>query len=346
MERRMEHETTYGQYDSAAELCDSVNRLYAGCTELKEQIRNVIVGRDELIDSVLCCFLAGGHCITKAAPGLAKGLVAKSISQGAGLKFRRIQFTPDLTPSDITGAFIRREVVAGAEDTEAFLRGPIFANLILANELDQAPPKTQALLLHAMSQGEVVVTGRTYQLDEPFFVLATKNSDEDKPAFPLPHSALDRFMLMIDIAYPPANQEHAIAKRNVANCKAPIEPVLTREDVAAFQETVRGAVINDFVVGYCIRLVRATRVEDPYATEMGKNYLKCGAGPRAGQHMVLAAKARALMKGRPGPCFDDVRLVAKAVLRHRLILSAVAASDGVDVEQILDDLIQRVPIPK
>ncbi len=346
MEGRMEHDTAYGRCNTTAELSDSVNRVYVGCTDLKQQIRKVIVGRDELIDSVLCCFLAGGHCITNATPGLAKGLLAKSISQGAGLKFRRIQFTPDLTPPDITGAFIRRNGGVGAEDNGAFLEGPIFANVILANELDQAPPKTQALVLHAMSQGEVVVTGRTYQLDEPFFVLATRNSDEEEPAFPLHQAALDRFMLMIDIAYPSANQEHAIAKKNVANCKASIEPVLTREDVAAFQETVRGAVINDFVVGYCIRLVRATRADDPYATEMGKNYLKFGAGTRAGQHMVLAAKARALMSGRPEACFDDVRMVARAVLRHRLILSAVAASDGVDVEQILDDLIQRVPIPK
>jgi len=346
MDKVMENKPAQVQIKSPAEQPDLVNRLHTGCAKLKEQIRSVIVGRKELIDSVLCCLLAGGHCITKAVPGLAKGLLAKSISQAAALKFRRIQFTPDLTPSDMTGALIRREAAGEAQGNDAFLKGPIFANVILAGELDQAPPKTQALLLHAMSQGEVVVTGRTYQLDEPFFVFATRNPNEEEPAFPLPQAALDRFMFMIDIAYPPANQEHTIAKHSAANPRDTIEPVLTRADVAAFQKTVRDAVIDNLVVGYCIRLIRATRADDPYATEMVKKYLKCSAGTRAGQHMVLAAKARALMSGYPAPCFDDVRMVAKAVLRHRLILGTRARTDGIDVEQILDDLVQHVPIPK
>jgi MoxR-like ATPase len=325
---------------------DLMTRLHKGYVNLKQQIHNVIIGQDEVIDSVLCCILAQGHCIVQGVPGLAKTLLVHSISEALMLKFNRIQFTPDLMPSDITGTDIIQEDPESRQRRYEFIRGPIFSNVILADEINRTPPKTQAALLQAMQEREVTAAGRTYKLDTPFFVMATQNPIEQEGTYPLPEAALDRFMFMVYIDYPSAKEEHMIVKQTTTVQKQTVEQVLKRDDILLFQEIVRMAPISDVVIGYCVKLARGTRPEDPLATEMVKKYLKWGAGPRAGQFMTLGAKARALIKGRVSPSFDDVKIVSKLVLRHRIIPNFNAEADGVSVEQILDDLVQHVPPPK
>ena len=325
---------------------DLMGRLHTGYVNLKQQIHSVIVGQDEVIDSVIYCMLAGGHCIVQGVPGLAKTLLVHSISETLRLKFNRIQFTPDLMPSDITGTDIIQEDPQSRQRRYEFVKGPIFANVILADEINRTPPKTQAALLQAMQEREVTAAGRTYKLDVPFFVLATQNPIEQEGTYPLPEAALDRFMFMVYIDYPPAKEEHLIVKQTTTSRKLTVQHVLNKEDMLLFQEIVRMAPVSDMVIAYCVKLARATRPNNPLATEMVKKYLKWGAGPRAGQYMTLGAKAKALIKGRVTPSFDDVKLVSKLVLRHRIIPNFNAEADGVSVEAILDDLVCNVPLPK
>ncbi|MHC4478324.1 MAG: AAA family ATPase [Planctomycetota bacterium] len=331
MERATEQTVGKTRGVQALDENDLMTRLHKGYVSLKQQIHSVIVGQDEVIDSVLCCMLAQGHCIVQGVPGLAKTLLVHSISDALMLQFNRIQFTPDLMPSDITGTDIIQEDPESRQRRYEFVRGPIFANVILADEINRTPPKTQAALLQAMQEREVTASGRTYKLDEPFFVLATQNPIEQEGTYPLPEAALDRFMFMIYIDYPSAKEEHLIVKQTTTVQKQAVERVLKRDDILLFQEIVRMAPISEVVIAYCVKLARATRPEDPLATEMVKKYLKWGAGPRAGQFMTLGAKARALIKGRVSPSFDDVKTASKLVL---------------SVEQILDDLVQHVPPPK
>jgi MoxR-like ATPase len=321
-------------------------RLHKGYGDLKKQIHKVVVGQDEVIDSMLCCMLAAGHCIVQGVPGLAKTLMVHSVAEALKLKFNRIQFTPDLMPSDITGSDIIQRDPQTKQRKYEFVKGPIFANVILADEINRTPPKTQAALLQAMQEREVTVTGRTYKLDEPFFVLATQNPIEQEGTYPLPEAALDRFMFMIYIDYPTGKEEHLIVKQTTTKKKATVERVLTQDDMVLFQEIVRMAPVSDAVITYCIKLARATRPTDLLATTMVKKYLKWGAGPRAGQYMTLGAKARALINGRVSPSFDDVRSVSKLVLRHRIIPNFNAEADGISVHEILDDLVEEVPLPK
>jgi len=323
-----------------------IAHLHDGYAKLKEQIHSVIIGQDEVIDSVLCCMLAGGHCIVQGVPGLAKTLLVHSISDALKLKFSRIQFTPDLMPSDITGTDIIQEDPESRRRSYEFVKGPIFANVILADEINRTPPKTQAALLQAMQEREVSAAGRTYKLDEPFFVLATQNPIEQEGTYPLPEAALDRFMFMVYIDYPDAQQEHTIVKETTTSKIKSVERVLSEDDVVLFEEIVRMAPVSEMVIAYCVSLARATRPGNGLATDMVNKYLKWGAGPRAGQFMTLGAKARALLKGRATPSFDDVKIVSRLVLRHRIIPNFNAEADGVSVEAILDDLVERVPLPK
>ena len=323
-----------------------ITKLHDGYTKLKQQVHRVIVGQDKVIDSTLCCMLAGGHCIVQGVPGLAKTLMVHSISEAMSLSFNRIQFTPDLMPSDITGADIIQRDAQSKQRKFEFVRGPIFANIVLADEINRTPPKTQAALLQAMQEREVTVSGKTYKLEPPFFVLATQNPIEQEGTYPLPEAALDRFMFMIYIEYPTAKEEHLMVKQTTAGKKHTIESVLSADDMVLFQEIVRMAPVSDMVVAYCIRLVRATRPTDPSATAMVKKYLKWGVGPRSGQFLTLGAKALALIKGRITPSFDDVKAVSKLVLRHRVIPNFNAEADAISIEAILDDLVERVPVPK
>jgi MoxR-like ATPase len=323
-----------------------IAKLHEGHARLKHQVHQAIVGQDEVIDSVLCCMLAGGHCIVQGVPGLAKTLMVHSIADAMRLRFNRIQFTPDLMPSDITGADIIQRDAQSKQRKFEFIQGPIFAHIVLADEINRTPPKTQAALLQAMQEREVTVSGKTHKLAQPFFVLATQNPIEQEGTYPLPEAALDRFMFMIYIDYPTAREEHLMVKQTTTGKKHVIDSVLDGNDMVLFQEIVRTAPVSDLVIGYCIRLARATRPTDPLATTMVKKYLKWGAGPRAGQFMTLGAKALALTKGRITPSFDDVKAVSKLVLRHRIIPNFNAEADGISVEAVLDDLIERVAVPK
>ncbi len=323
-----------------------IARLQEGYDRLKRQVHQVIVGQDAVIDSVLCCMLAGGHCIVQGVPGLAKTLLVHAIADALRLRFSRIQFTPDLMPSDITGADIIQRDAQSKKRTFEFIRGPIFANIVLADEINRTPPKTQAALLQAMQEREVTVSGQTHKLAEPFFVLATQNPIEQEGTYPLPEAALDRFMFMVYIGYPTAKEEHLMVKQTTTGRRHAIENVLDGNDLVLFQEIVRAAPVSDRVIAYCIRLARATRPTDASATSMVKTYLKWGAGPRAGQFLTLSAKAYALIQGRITPSFEDVKTISRLVLRHRVIPNFNAEADGVSVEAMLDDLLERIPVPK
>ena len=346
MEQAIPQELNKTQKYKAVDEQTLITRLHKGYANLKREIHNVIIGQDSVIDSVFCSMLAGGHCIVQGVPGLAKTLMVHSISDAIKLSFNRIQFTPDLMPSDITGSDIIQRDPQSKKRKYEFVRGPIFANVVLADEINRTPPKTQAALLQAMQEREVTVSGRTYKLDEPFFVLATQNPIEQEGTYPLPEAALDRFMFMIYIDYPTAKMEHLIVKQTTTGKKSSIQQILSKEDMLLFQEVVRMAPVSDAVVAYCIRLARATRPDNKFATDMVEKYLKWGASPRAGQYMTLGAKAKALIEGRITPSFDDVKAVSKLVLRHRIIPNFNAEADGISIEAILDDLVEEVPLPK
>ncbi len=346
MEQTTERGVANSQTTNGVDEGQLMERLHKGYARLQHQIHKVIVGQDDVIESMLCCMLAGGHCIVQGVPGLAKTMMVHAIADAMKLKFNRIQFTPDLMPSDITGADIIQRDPQSKQRKMEFVKGPIFANVVLADEINRTPPKTQAALLQAMQEREVTVAGRTYRLNEPFFVLATQNPIEQEGTYPLPEAALDRFMFMIYIDYPSAKEEHLIVKQTTTQKKASARQVLDRNDMVLFQEIVRMAPVSDIVIAYCIKLARATRPEDQHATSMVKQYLKWGAGPRAGQYMTLGAKAKALIDGRVTPSFEDVQAVSKLVLRHRVIPNFNAEADGISVEGILDDLVENVSMPK
>ena len=341
-EQQIENASELGSIDEA----QLIERLHRGLIKLKHQIHKTIIGQDNVIDSMLCCMLAGGHCIVQGVPGLAKTLMVHSVADAMSLAFNRIQFTPDLMPSDITGADIIQRDPQSKKRKYEFIHGPIFANVVLADEINRTPPKTQAALLQAMQEREVTISGRTYKLPGPFFVLATQNPIEQEGTYPLPEAALDRFMFMIYIDYPSAKEEHLIVKQTTTGKKSVVQSVLDRNDMILFQEIVRMAPVSETVIAYCINLARATRPTSRRSTGMVKKYLKWGAGPRAGQFMTLGAKARALINGRITPSFEDVRAVSKLVLRHRVIPNFNAEADGISVEGILDDLVHQVPLPK
>lgn len=320
--------------------------LQKGYVSLKREIHRVVVGQDDVIDSVLCCMLAGGHSLVEGVPGLAKTLLVRTVSEALRLRFSRIQFTPDLMPSDITGTDIIQEDVETRLRRYVFVRGPIFANVILADEINRTPPKTQAALLQAMQEREVTVTGRTYKLPDPFFVLATENPIEQEGTYPLPEAALDRFMFMVYIDYPSAAEEHQIVKQTTTGVQESLDPILSGDDVLLFQEIVRTAPVSDAVIEYCVRLARATRPTESLATQTVKKYVKWGAGPRAAQFMTLGGKARALIKGRVTPTFEDVSMVCPMVLRHRVIPNFNAEADGVSVVDIIEDIVEHTEPPK
>jgi MoxR-like ATPase len=331
-----------GEYDEEAVL----NQLVEGYSALTREIHKVVVGQDEVIESVLCCMLAGGHCLVQGVPGLAKTLLVTSLSRVLQMSFNRIQFTPDLMPSDITGTDIIQQDPKTMQPCYNFVRGPIFANVVLADEINRTPPKTQAALLQAMQERQVTTSGRTYKLPEPFFVLATQNPIEQEGTYNLPEAALDRFMFMTHIDYPPLDDECDIVKRTTTGKGSKVESMLDAKHMLQFQEIVQLAPVSDAVIKYGVYLARATRPEDPMATDMVGQYLKWGAGPRAGQFMTLAAKARALIHGRVTAGYDDIRAVCKPVLRHRVTVNFNVEADGIAADAIIDDLITKIHPPK
>jgi MoxR-like ATPase len=320
-----------------------VERLVAGRARIETELAKVIVGQKEVIEQLLIALFAGGHCLITGAPGLAKTLLVKSIARIFQLKFQRIQFTPDLMPADITGTEILQDTAAGRQMT--FARGPVFANIILADEINRTPPKTQAALLEAMQEHQVTAAGVRHALEEPFFVLATQNPIEMEGTYPLPEAQLDRFMFNVVMDYLPEDQEVAVVTQTTANAPAAIEPLFDHAEVLRFHDIVRTVPVAEEIVRYAVKLAAASRPHQAGAPDFVNNWVSWGAGTRAGQFLVLGAKARALLHNRAHVTVDDIRTLAFPVLRHRILLNYRAEAEGVRVEDVVKRLLETVKSP-
>ncbi|MDX2147878.1 MAG: MoxR family ATPase [Planctomycetota bacterium] len=317
--------------------------------KLRTEIHKVIVGQDEILEQVLLAIFCRGHAVVVGVPGLAKTLLISTIAKSLSLQFNRIQFTPDLMPSDITGTEVIQEDKATGERKLRFVPGPIFANMILADEINRTPPKTQAALLESMQEHQVTVGGMRHALPQPFFVLATQNPIEQEGTYPLPEAQLDRFMFQIQIGYPTEVEELEIVKRSATKGEFRVNPVLGPEEISTLQAMVRQTPVADHVIRYALRLVRATRVNQPLEPDakrpkLVQSYLSWGAGPRASEYLVLAAKGKAILQGSTHVTPEHIKAVAKPVLRHRLMLNYNAEADGVTPDAIIDNLLSETPI--
>jgi MoxR-like ATPase len=301
--------------------------------ELKSEIAKIIVGQDAVVDQVLLCIFSGGHALLVGVPGLAKTLMVNTLAQALGLNFKRIQFTPDLMPSDILGSEILDE-----NRQFKFLKGPVFSNIILADEINRTPPKTQAALLEAMQERSVTIAGENYKLDLPYFVLATQNPIEQEGTYPLPEAQLDRFMFAIKLEYPSFAEEVQVVKRTTSDEINTINPLFTAQEIIDFQQLIRRIPVADNVVEYAVTLVSKTRPDNPLSTEFVKSYLDWGAGPRASQNLIVAAKAHAAFNGKFSPDIEDVKAVATGILRHRIIKNYKADAEGITEEMIIHKL--------
>jgi MoxR-like ATPase len=316
----------------------------AGVIRLREAVAQRIVGQGAVIDELLMALLAGGHALLVGVPGLAKTLMIRSLAEAMELEFRRVQFTPDLVPSDITGAEVLDEDASGHRQFR-FVRGPIFANLVLADEVNRAPPRTQSALLEAMQEHRVTVAGTTMALPDPFFVLATQNPIEQEGTYPLPEAQLDRFLFDIRVGYPTAADEVAILRATTSAPVAPIPPVIDGADIRALQQRVRAVVAPEPALTYAAALVRATRPDSGSPARV-RQYVRWGAGPRAGQALILGAKAHALLNDRGAVSPADIRRVALPVLRHRVLTNYAAQAEGVEVAALVDAVLREVPEPR
>jgi MoxR-like ATPase len=324
---------------------EAVRRIAQAREMLLAEVHKVIIGQDEMIEQMLICMFARGHCLTIGVPGLAKTLTISTISKALAMKFTRIQFTPDLMPSDITGTEIIDQDAATGKRDFRFVQGPIFANIVLADEINRTPPKTQAALLQAMQEHEVTAAGKTYNLEQPFFVMATQNPIEQEGTYPLPEAQLDRFMLSINISYPTRSEERDIVMATTQTVRHEIRPVLQGKDILWIQNLVRQVPASQHMVDYAVDIVRATRPKEPPSPDFVKNWLAWGAGPRAAQNMVLGAKARAIIHGRYAVSAEDIRDIAYPVLRHRIFTNFNADAEGIDVDQVIEKILQTVPEP-
>jgi MoxR-like ATPase len=304
------------------------------------------VGQNDVVDEILMALVAGGHALLVGVPGLAKTLMIKSVAEAMRLEFRRIQFTPDLVPSDITGTEILEEDSATGARSFRFVRGPVFANIVLADEINRAPPRTQAALLEAMQEHSVSAAGTTMRLPEPFFVLATQNPIEQEGTYPLPEAQLDRFLFDIRVGYPSEEEEVAILRATTGTEREPLVPVLDGAQTVALQRLAREVPAADAALRYAAALARATRPDSPGAPDLVRRYVRWGAGPRAGQALILGAKAHALLAGRFAVSPADIRRVARPVLRHRVLPNFAAEAEGVTAEQVVDELLERVESPR
>jgi MoxR-like ATPase len=321
-----------------------VHALLERLSALRQEIGKVIVGQDATVHELLIAFLAGGHALLEGVPGLAKTLLIRTLADAVHLSFRRIQFTPDLMPTDILGTEVLEEDHASGRRFFKFTRGPIFANIVLADEINRTPPKTQAALLEAMQEQAVTYGGTSYPLDAPFFVLATQNPIEQSGTYPLPEAQLDRFLLYIRVAYPAEAEEREILARTTGSARASAQPVISADEILAAQALVREVRLSEPLLEYATRLVRASRPAES-AIEEVRTLVRWGAGPRAGQAIVLAAKARALLAGRFAVTLDDLRAVAPPVLRHRILVNYRAEADGITPDDVSARLIGSVPAP-
>ncbi len=320
--------------DDAAKAAE----LVKSCQAVRQQVGRVVVGQDDVIEQLLIAILSRGHCLLEGVPGLAKTLMIRTLAESMHLKFHRIQFTPDLMPGDITGTDIIQEDPETGRRELLFERGPVFTQMLLADEINRTPPKTQAALLEAMQEHEVTAGGKTYKLDEPFFVLATQNPIEQEGTYPLPEAQRDRFLFHVVVDYPSREEESEIVDRTTSTFDATVQAVVTGEQIISFQKTVRRVPLPPHVKEWVLDAVRAVRPSDPNCAPWAKDLIEWGPGPRASQQLVLASKARALMHGRPHVTLDDVQKLAFPVLRHRIVPTFTAEADGITV----DDLIRRL----
>ena len=311
----------------------AVENLVKKRIALKAEIAKIIVGQDVVVDQILLSIFSGGHALLVGVPGLAKTLMVNTLAEALGLNFKRIQFTPDLMPSDILGSEILDE-----NRTFKFIKGPIFSNIILADEINRTPPKTQAALLEAMQERSVTIAGHNYKLDLPYFVLATQNPIEQEGTYPLPEAQLDRFMFSINLDYPSFAEEVQVVKSTTSDLKQTINPLFTAQEITDFQHLIRRIPVADNVIEYAVTLVSKTRPTNELANDYIKNYIDWGAGPRASQNLILAAKAHAAFNGKFSPDIEDVKAVAIGILRHRVVKNYKADAEGITIEQIIKQL--------
>ena len=321
----------------------TVDQLLAGRSRIQAELGKVIIGQREVVEQLLIALFAGGHCLITGAPGLAKTLLVKSIAQVFHLQFQRIQFTPDLMPADITGTEILEQ--SGEGRKMVFVRGPVFANMILADEINRTPPKTQASLLEAMQEHQVTAAGVRHALPEPFFVLATQNPIEMEGTYPLPEAQLDRFMFNTVIDYLPEEDEVAVVTQTTAKGPGQIEPLFTGEDVLKFHGIIRKVPVAEDLVRYAVRLAAASRPRQTGTPDFINNWVSWGAGLRAGQFLILGSKVRALIQGRAHVTQEDVRALAHPTLRHRILINYRAEAEGITVEKVIDRLLETVKVP-
>ncbi len=312
----------------------AVDELVVKYNSLKSEIGKVIIGQEQAVNFTLLSIFCGGHSLLIGVPGLAKTLLVNTLSNALGLHFKRIQFTPDLMPSDILGSEILDE-----KRQFKFIKGPIFSNIILADEINRTPPKTQAALLEAMQERSVTVSGNYYKLDLPFFVLATQNPIEQEGTYPLPEAQLDRFMFSINLEYPSFKEEVQVVKNTTSNIQNTVNSIFSGEEIIQTQQLIRKIPVTDNVIEYAVSLVGKTRPKSNEATEMVKNYLDWGAGPRASQNLILAAKAHAVVNGKYSPDIEDVKAVAVPILSHRIVKNYKAEAEGITIEQIINSLL-------
>ncbi|MFO7703367.1 MAG: MoxR family ATPase [Psychroflexus maritimus] len=313
---------------------EKIKHLVQKHKSLKEEIAKVIVGQNEVVNQILISIFSGGHALLIGVPGLAKTLMVNTISQALGLNFKRIQFTPDLMPSDIVGAEILDE-----NKRFQFLKGPVFANIVLADEINRTPPKTQAALLEAMQEKSVTIGGKTYALDQPYFVLATQNPIEQEGTYPLPEAQLDRFMFAIELKYPSFKDEVEVVKATTQNLNPQINPLFNAQEIIDFQQLIRRIPVTDNVIEYAVTIVGKTRPKEASASDLIKEYVGWGAGPRASQNLILAAKTHAALNGKFAPDIEDVQAVAQGILKHRVIKNYKAEAEGLSTQEIITSLL-------
>ncbi len=320
----------------------AVEALAAARSSVLREIEKRVVGQREVVEHLLISLFSRGHCLFVGVPGLAKTLLISTLAEVLNLSFNRVQFTPDLMPSDITGTDILEEDRATGRRDMRFLKGPLFANIVLADEVNRTPPKTQAALLQAMQEYRITASGRTWQLEQPFLVFATQNPIEQEGTYPLPEAQLDRFMFLVDVGYPSAEEEVQIVKQTTSGTQATINKVLSPEQILSLQNLVRRVPVPDHVVKYAVDIVRMTRPKEPGALDFIAKNTAWGAGPRASQYLVVGAKARAILSGRFAASVEDVRALARPVLRHRVLPNFTAESEGVTSIKLIDAILERV----
>jgi len=323
----------------------SVERFQKQVGVLREEIGRVIVGNRGVVDGVLTCMLAGSHALLEGVPGLGKTMLVRTLAEAVGLDFSRIQFTPDLMPADIIGTTVIEETAAGGQRFE-FRKGPVFANIVLADEVNRATPKTQSALLEAMQEHRVTVGTKTYQIDEPYFVMATQNPLEMEGTYPLPEAQLDRFFFKLQVPFPTREELHTIIDRTTTVHHVEVKPVVSRADILEMQEIARSVPVARSVQDYAIRVLQATHPDQGDATERVRRFVRTGASPRGAQAMLLASKIRALLEGRFAPSIDDVRTVSVPALRHRILLNFEGEAEGISTDAVIDEILREIPESK